>query len=545
MPPPSPERSGRRAELAVFAAILCAAWVLKLRHNPALSGGFDGANLFQIARRVAEGHGLETTVSLWHQGLRTLPHASTIYPLWPLVLGFVGRFADLRRAATALPEALYLLDTGLVYLLAIRISRRFAGERARPFSQIPVNVGHIAAALFASAPVLFYATSLPYTEGLAFAVSLGALLCVDAAATAPSSRAMLLFAALAGLLSGLAYLTRFQLVLAIAAVPLALAIGLRARAGGEHVAVVALFCALLPLAAEAAYLATFPTFRPAMLLDPGAYHELPELDRFPTFEPTAARLSLGWLRERTVGLGVSFDPGSAYSYVHSMGPAVYAPFLVLGLAFAVRGRAAALLSRLASPEAAAVFASVLFGLLLTLPAHLTPADFWQRYVFSWRHGLTLLFLTVPALAWLLTREDPLPRVVGASLAALSLWSGVGGILFMLEPRGFMQKGLKEAGAFLSARPGTNALVIDGAPLVALFTENGLYWTGCGERPEVLQVFRDRLPIDYVLLRPGEKDACVSAKWLLPRLTEVKRLGRGLRDYTVYRWTDRPDPAAVR
>jgi hypothetical protein len=542
MPPPSPEPRGRRAELAVFAAILCAAWVLKLRHNPALSSGFDGAYLFQIARRVAEGHGLQTTVSLWRQGLSTLPHASSIYPLWPLVLGFFGRLADLRRVATLVPEALYLLDIGLVYLLVVRIGRRLVGERARPFRAIPINLGHVAAALFASAPVLFYATSLPYTEGLAFAVSLGALLFVDAAATARSARATLLFAALAGLFAGLAYLTRFQLVLAIAAVPLALAIGLRARAGGRLAATVALVCALLPLAAEAVYLTTFPTFRLAMLLDPGACHETPELARISMFEPTAAKLSLGWLLERLAGLGVSLDPGSAYSYVHSMGPAVYAPFLVLGLVFAVRGRTAALLSCLASPQAATVLASVLFGVLLTLPAHLTPADFWQKYVFSWRHGLTLLFLTVPALAWLLTRDDSLPRVVGAGLAALSLWSGIGDVLFMLEPRGLMQKGLSEAGAFLSARPGTNALVIDGVPLVALFTENGLYWTGCGDRPEVLQVLHDRLPIDYVLLRPGERDACVSAKWLLPRLTEVKRLGLGLRDYTVYRWTDRPDPA---
>src|SRR5437868_6837078 len=99
-----------------------------------------------------------------------------------------GTTSTERRAETAV----------FLALLAARLARRLAAARARPFARVPVNVGHVAAALFASAPVLFYATSLPYTEGLAFAVCLGALLFADLAATAAAPPRMALFAALAG-----------------------------------------------------------------------------------------------------------------------------------------------------------------------------------------------------------------------------------------------------------------------------------------------------------------------------------------------------------
>jgi hypothetical protein len=537
------EARARRAETAVLAALLLFAWGLKLRHHPAPSTGFDGAYYYQTARRVAEGHGLETTVSIFHQGLAHLPARSNVYPLWPLALGEVGRVLGMWRAASVLPEGLYLLDALLAYVLVTRVLRRFLGERVRPFRRVPVHAGHLAAGLLAFTPVFFFATSLPYTEALAFAMLLASLLFVDsagAAAEAGAAKRAALLSALAGLFAGLSYLTRFQLVLAIAAVPLALALSLRGR-GGVRCGLLALAAALLPFAGEAGYLARFPGFTPAMLVDYTAYHETPGLARLGTFEPTAGGgVTASWLKERLDGLLVSFDPNSAYSYAHSMGPVVYAPFLVLGLALAVRGRAAALVRGLASPRGAAVLASILFGVVLTLPTHLMPATFWQKYLFSWRHGVPLLFLVVPALAWLLARPDSVPRWAAAAAAVFSLWNGVDGCLFMLEPHDWPQKGLREAGAFLNAHPGTNALVLS-PPALSVFTENGLYWNDCDVPPDVLTIFRDKLPIDWVLLRPGERD-CPSGKWLFPQLTEVAKLGEGLRDYTVYRWSNRPDPS---
>jgi hypothetical protein len=90
----------------------------------------DGLFYYQIAQHVAVGEGLLTSVSLFGQGMRELPSTTTVQPLWPLLLGWIGRSVGLDRAAAGLSELLYLVSLILLYALANRIGR--AARKKRP-----------------------------------------------------------------------------------------------------------------------------------------------------------------------------------------------------------------------------------------------------------------------------------------------------------------------------------------------------------------------------------------------------------------------------
>src|SRR5688500_9427136 len=78
--------------------------------------GIDASYYFQVARHVAHGDGLITTISVYHEGWH-LPARSAMCPLWPLTLGYAGRAMGMVRAANVLPKFFYLLDLVLLYAL--------------------------------------------------------------------------------------------------------------------------------------------------------------------------------------------------------------------------------------------------------------------------------------------------------------------------------------------------------------------------------------------------------------------------------------------
>ena len=100
-----------RERHVLLLILLCLLAALKWGYNPGLGrNALDGDYYYQIARHVAEGDGLVTSVSLYHQGFKELPHPINIYPLWPLLLGYSGFDARqmedaVERLADALDEA--------------------------------------------------------------------------------------------------------------------------------------------------------------------------------------------------------------------------------------------------------------------------------------------------------------------------------------------------------------------------------------------------------------------------------------------------------
>ena len=74
----------RWGRLLLLGLILLPLFFLKFQLNRGLGVETDDGNYYyQIARHVAAGDGLRTSVSLYHQGLRVLPQRATVYPLWP------------------------------------------------------------------------------------------------------------------------------------------------------------------------------------------------------------------------------------------------------------------------------------------------------------------------------------------------------------------------------------------------------------------------------------------------------------------------------
>lgn len=88
----------------------------------------DGAYYYQVARHVRDGDGFVTSVSLYNDGFKRLPHQALFYPLWPLLLGLTGRVLDLQLAAQILPETLYFVALALLYALANHVASAFGLE---------------------------------------------------------------------------------------------------------------------------------------------------------------------------------------------------------------------------------------------------------------------------------------------------------------------------------------------------------------------------------------------------------------------------------
>ncbi len=345
----------------VLAGILLGLVVLKASYNPYPFRlfGTDGAYYYQVARHVSEGNGLLTNVALYHQGFKQLPHASTIYPLWPLVLGGTGALVGLDRATTLLPEMLYFISLGLLYILTHTIARSW-GEDAiflLPRSNL-LTIGHVAILTFGVNRVYFKFTSLPFTEGLAFCLTFLTFLALVRTSHGRPVR----WAALAALLAGLTYLTRAQLLGLVLMVPLALALTGVTNREHRRAALVAVAVSAGVILPWILYLAlVVGDFTPRMLLDFTAYRETPELKPYRWLMEFSS--PVWWLVDKGTGVVRAFDPTRGTSYVHSFGISAFIPLLALGF---LMSRPKALLQAIhasSSPAYLAVVGTVLGAVL--------------------------------------------------------------------------------------------------------------------------------------------------------------------------------------
>lgn len=536
---------GRRsARRLVTLGLLLAVALAKLgfRPDPVGHHSVDGSFYVQVARHVAAGEGLLTRASLYHQGLRELPHWSAIYPLWPLLLGGAGRVIGLESASVVLPPALALVALALYGALCDRLARRFADHGdAVPGTRGVLTVGHLAILLLALNPVFFLHTSLPYSEALGFALCFAALIALDAAggkaaqaageeqAGTAGTGAILAWAALAGALASLAYLARSQLVGVVVAVPAAL--GFPALRERRYLAAsaLALAAAITLLAPWLVFLGRHAgTIAPAMLLDFTAFRETPELPPFALTVPTA-----GWLDfalDRASGLLVAFDPGHPNSYVQSFGAAAYLPLLALaGLLFRPSEIAAA--SRSATDPSTVGAIGVLIASAGCLAGvHLLHGTIIWPWWFHWRHGLPLALPIGLALGWLVARGSRGLRAAALAGVALSIVTGGAASWSLLGDPRLVPHG---------PAPDEQALIdwIDGsAPAPVLVTthpqvlagwtrQGGFHWIGCDDDPEQLTALLHLLPIDGAIVYPGEERCRAFASLANGDLPADLRFGR--------------------
>lgn len=519
---PAPWRSQALLALIVLGgvALKLAAWPAPVGHH-----ALDGSNYYQVAAHVAAGDGLQTRLSLYHQGLRSFPQETNLYPLWPLVLGYAARVGDLQTLAVALPTALYALSLVLLHALTNALAGALSrGRRPRVEGPVPsVTVGHAAALLFALNPVFFRHTSLPYAEGLVYGTCFASLLALDRT----RSRDGLGWAFVAGGLAGASFLSRPQMLPLLAAVPLALAV-----TGGSRRALAGAALAALAGATAVAvwtwHLYGFiAPFSPLVLVDYSAYRATPELARFPI--TLGADSWWGFVVDRFDGLRAAFDPFHANAYARSFGAAVY----LVPLAFAAIAIAAPPVRQswawIRSSEARTPIGVALTGAGALAAVHVHHGTLIWEWWFHWRHGLPMILPIALALAVLAATG---PRWLRGLALLLVAWSVASGAVAVDETSRFLRYATAgpsaEEAALVrwadSRRPPVRMVTTRAQGLAAFSERAGFHWTVCGDDPRQTERLFVFAGATHVLLYPGEEH-CPGFRTVLASLRPAASFGR--------------------
>lgn len=483
-------RRMRLYRLLVLGAIVIPLILLKFSGDVGVGPfGTDAAYYFQIARNIAEGKGLVTNVSLYHQALDPLPQMPEgLYPLWPLILGYSGKAIGMFTAVSLLPRLLYVVDLLLLYLLANRIAARWWG-RVTPAENIPLDLGHLAVLLLGSSPIFFSATTHPYTEGAAFAFAFSSLIFLDRAGTLSSTT--IFWAAAAGSFAGLAFLCRPQMIM----------IGLGSAAALLWIAISDRRLRWPTLAWSAAYLIfVAPWF--LWIRKPSGLTRAEEIERFSAWY--SSQTSLEWLSERLQGLTVSFSPASVLSYTNLYSWSAYLVVVAAVVALIRLARTKKVWEVLSRPDAQWVtgVACLASGIAFFLSLNLYHAQFWLPWLFGWRHGLPLIFLLVPCIGYLIFTT---PRLVMLAVVLTVLISAAFG---MIAVRSFTEQ-LPPGGPALSEvqalrwieeqTPSTPVILTTRPQELSTYSRAHFHWTECGEPGEKTRQLLEMLPIDYVLM----------------------------------------------
>ncbi len=506
---------------ALIAVGLCgAALAVRAAYHVPFGDGLDGAYYFQIARRVAEGRGLETTYSVFHMGLSPLPQRATTYPLLPLLIGTLGRFWPLASVAVWLPGAAYVLSIGLAFGFLL-----WATERSMPHrSALERRLLCAALALWlALIPDYVWTSARPYTEPLGTVLVLATLWAFGHCSGAHFSGWGKRAAAFAGvgLLGGLCYLARFQLLVVPVAIVLARALA-RDRRALRDAAWLALGAAPC-LGWQAWRQLSLPNGEAVALLDFAAYRQMSSLPRFDYQMPFDSRWA--WLADKLHGVLISLSPfdGNSYlvqlSYLTWLAPLGVACLVIERAARALRyGRRALQADALRKPRHAALVASAWVGLLAVLPIHTVHSLRWRDWAFAWRQGLPLVFLIIPSAVWLWSRRAWLARALVALTLVVSLviCGQKTQELLAARPSPRMFQGYADVAAYLDSVGPTHGTLGMEHQSLAVFTDAPLYWLACWSPPELASTLLRELPIERIVLRPGEL-GCSSLSGIRSRL----------------------------
>lgn len=382
--------------------------------------GIDGGYYLEVARHVRDGEGLSTHVSLYNFGYPDFPHPTSVYPLWPWMLGMAGRLLPLDSLAFGLPVALYF--SAVIAAFAF-------GRRAWPAplaEGLPLHGGHLAAALLAFNRQFIAFSAMPYTEGVSWTLLFGYLWRL---AGRPSGWRWGLET---GLWMTLLFLGRAQFVL----VPMAVfgAMGLRFVVGpdrrrvlGEGLAAGAVMA--LGLGAWWARLRGF-------LLDDGPlslfrFDQNRVSDRLGDFDvivPTHGPLDT--LLDRLGGLRVAYDLSGDEGWHTSFAAAHWA--LPLALAFALRcWRPRSLVAWLRQPDGLLRATLLLLAVGGPLSIHLAHKHFNGEWYFHKRQGMIALIGFALPLAWLVAQRG-WARLLAGGIVASCVAVGISDLVANVE-----------------------------------------------------------------------------------------------------------------
>lgn len=487
--------------VAIFAVMLPLR-VYQTMNTPEM--GIDGGYYVEVARHVRDGLGLSTHVSLYHAGDSEFPHPTSIYPLWPLLLGYAARLIDLAVVAHWLPLGLAM--TSLV--LGYRFGRRLWPDPLLP-SLIPgFNAGHVLVLTLGLQKDFIEFTSLPFTEPLAWTLLFACFL------RALVAKPGLLWALELGLWCGLIYLCRAQLiVVAIAAV---LASGLAALLGPDRPR------ALLRAAATTGvvgavlagwwlWLRTFvhdAGFSALLRFDQNRANDL--LEPFDVIVDAPGPGAL--LLDRAAGLVHGWDIISESSYAAGFYASHWAlpiamPALVVAGWRLLRGEGLrGVAERLRGPEATARVFIVLAAAGGLASVQLVHKHFNGEWYFNNRQSMICALPFFLTLVWLLRQSARLPLLCGGAILATSTLAGVRELAdqAIRHERGMKtEKSDADLARWLNRRakdgPLTVVLASGKVQRVAWRTEDvGYHWFYEKTSYEDLLAMTDRLGATYVI-----------------------------------------------
>ena len=479
------EVDARRHAIGWAAAIIGALTVLRfLKGAGDPPYGVDASFYFQIARHVANGEGFVTTVSLYHDGW-ILPSRTAIYPLWPLLLGYVGRAIGLERAADLLPRVFYVADLALLYLVARAAALRIGALWPVRRWWMP-DTAHWIVAIFALAPTFVGATTHPYTEGLAFFFALLSLVALERFDRTRGTGA----AALAGLCAGLAFLSRTQMVgIAIGSFVALVWFALRDRSARRGLVAWSLV-ALGTIAPWLVFIGQIPGITPNRI----PRVEIPHESGWETHATFGA-----WLAARAKSLAVSFDPTGPYSYVQSFGVAAYlVPIAaVVALVEIARRR------KLRAPQSIFRMAIFIAGLFFFFSLMAYRSVVWMPWLFGWRHGLPFVFLLVLAVPWLVARAGRLAPAVAVVLLISVAVHARAIVAFVRSPDPQLTVGETQLVQWLNAQPRRVEVITTNAQILGSMSDAHFHWTHCSSSGETTRATLRLLPVDYVVLYESE------------------------------------------
>jgi hypothetical protein len=405
----------------LFLAVLAVLVPVRIAHTAQVHSMYtDGGYYLEVARHVRDGQGLTSHVSLYHFGYEYFPHPTSVYPLWPLLLGLAGRLADIEWLAHWLPLSLSFLAVVAAFLFG----RALWPEPVFPAHVPGLHAGHLFALGLALQGDFIFFSSMPYTEPLAF--SLLFLFCwrvvqKSAALDWP-------WAVEIGVWLSLMYLARFQFL--VAPIAMACAYFVRLLLGPDRPrvalhAVVALGVVGLVVGAWFLHLQTFvlePSLSSLLRFDQNRANAL--LHEIDVIVENRGLLDL--LLDRAGGVLVAWDPASEASYATSFYTLHWAlaaalPLLVVQLVQEVRQHGL----RLESVRSAAAPWAFLLLLALggLLSVHAIHKHFNGAWYFSNRQGMVSLLSFLLALGWLLRQGRPLGRVLGVIVLCSTLVLG--------------------------------------------------------------------------------------------------------------------------
>ena len=484
-----------RSRWLIAPAIIVALFTLQsLRHVGSGPWGVDGSYYMQVARHVAEGEGLLSSVCLYDQGMPALPGRTNIYPLWPLLLGLTARVMPLQAAATFLPRLLFVADLVLLYVLTNRIAGRNG------------YYGYAALLLLGLNPSFFSSTCYPYTEGLALFCTFGALIVLDLARNSGTT----VYYAMCGVIAGLAFLTRSQMLMLGVAIGLVLIVAAVKR--NESWIAVAAFCAGYAIAVLPwiVYLTTFvrPFTLSALV---SMYSETPGLPVFDQAIATAG--GLAHVLDRLSGVLVMFNPFSQLSFVSSFGlAALLVPVAAIYAAWRrqwVGGFLAA-----ATGVAGLVMCAVL------LQAH---NRFFLEWLFGYRHGLPFILLLIVAMIQMTGRYA---RWIAIVFISLSIITNVPRVMaFATEPGPeWPSVAEKQLAAWLEHNDPRAIVLTTNAQPLSVVSRANFRWATCQQSPQDIARVLSLVRTDYVVVYEPEQ-ACPFAKGLGRTLTPVATFGQ--------------------